>query len=129
MGVLLRNILTFHKYDTDGSGQLDFVEFGSALRDLGYPAARTPWTNRIGTCLIDLPCVTLQRQLVCNSSQIGMPFLVNLLQVAESDVNLIMEEVNICHCLAVVVLVIAEQVSQNSPQQNTCIEILTFTTS
>ncbi|CAE7023185.1 Kcnk3 [Symbiodinium natans] len=48
-----KNILTFHKYDTDGSGQLDFVEFGSALRDLGYP-------------------------------------------VAESDVNLIMEEVNIC---------------------------------
>ena len=36
--VLHRNILTFHKYDTDGSGQLDSDEFAAALRDLGYPA-------------------------------------------------------------------------------------------
>jgi len=47
------NILTFHKYDTDGSGQLDSDEFAAALRDLGYP-------------------------------------------VADNDVRMIMEEVNIC---------------------------------
>lgn len=35
-----RNILTFHKYDYDGSGQLDRAEFAIALHDLGYPVPR-----------------------------------------------------------------------------------------
>ncbi|CAJ1392752.1 unnamed protein product [Effrenium voratum] len=47
------NILTFHKYDYDGSGQLDRAEFAIALHDLGYP-------------------------------------------VSEEDVDILMEEVNIC---------------------------------